>query len=137
MDSLETTLITLIYIKNSFITDYADYADNPFAISSVPLVLFFLVSLVFFALLFYLLFSLPLTLIIDIFYCLNYTSLLLYLITTHLVSHLFLSSIIFSISTLCIFYCLTVCYFYVTYAFQNESALYSCLTVKEFYARSR
>ena len=41
MDSLETTLITLIYIKNSFITDYADYADNPFAISSVTLVLFF------------------------------------------------------------------------------------------------
>ena len=27
MDSLETTLTTLIYIKNSFITDYADNDD--------------------------------------------------------------------------------------------------------------
>ena len=27
MDSLETTLTTLIYIKNSFITDYADNGD--------------------------------------------------------------------------------------------------------------
>ena len=62
----------------------------------------------FFAFLFHLLFSLSLTLIIGIFYCLNYTSLLLYIVITHLVSHLSLSSIIFIISTLiiCIFYCL-------------------------------
>ena len=61
-----------------------------------------------FASLFHLLFLLSLTLIINIFYCLNYTSLLLYLITTHLVSHLSLLSIISSISTLIIgiFYCL-------------------------------
>ena len=62
----------------------------------------------FFLFRFYLLFSLSLTLIIGIFYCLNYTSLLLHLITTHLVSHLCLSSIIFIISTIImsIFYCL-------------------------------
>ena len=53
-------------------------------------------------------FVLSLTLIIRIFYCLNYTSLLLHLITSHLVSHLSLSSLIFSISALIIdiFYCL-------------------------------
>ena len=61
----------------------------------------------FFLFLFHLLFSLSLTLIIGIFYCLNYTSLLLHLIITHLVSHPTLSSIIFIISTLIIdiFYC--------------------------------
>ena len=61
-----------------------------------------------FPFLFHLLSSLSLTLTISVFYCLNYTSLLLYLMSTHLVSHLSLSSIIFSISTLTIgnFYCL-------------------------------
>ena len=51
---------------------------------------------------------LSLALIIGIFYCLNYTSLLLHVIITHLVSNLSLLSIIFSISTLIIsiFYCL-------------------------------
>ena len=53
-----------------------------------------------FAFLFHLLFSLSVTLIIGIFYCLNYTSLLVHLVTTHLVSHLSLSSIVFIISTL-------------------------------------
>ena len=32
---------------------------------------------------------------------------------------------------------LTVCYYHVTYAFQSESTLYSCLNVKELLARSR
>ena len=32
---------------------------------------------------------------------------------------------------------LTVCSYHVTYAFQSESALYSCLNVKELLARSR
>ena len=32
---------------------------------------------------------------------------------------------------------LTVCSYHVTYAFQNESTLYSCLNVKELLARSR
>ena len=32
---------------------------------------------------------------------------------------------------------LTVCYFRVTYAFQSESTLYSCLDVKELFARNR
>ena len=61
-----------------------------------------------FALLSHLLISLSLTLVIAIFYCLNYTLLLLYPITTHLASHLSLSSIVFIISTLIIsiFYCL-------------------------------
>ena len=53
-----------------------------------------------FSFLFHLFFSLYLTLIIGIFYCLNYTLLLLHLISTHLVSYLSLSSIIFIISTL-------------------------------------
>ena len=58
--------------------------------------------------LFHLLFSLSLTLIISIFHCLNYTSLLLHLITTHLASHLSPSSIVLIISTLITdtFYCL-------------------------------
>ena len=64
--------------------------------------------LFFFAFLFYLLFSLSPTLIIDIFYCPNYTLLLLHLITRQLVSHLSLPSIVFIISMLImgIFYCL-------------------------------
>ena len=76
--------------------------SHPFAMASVPLVLYFFV----FAFLFHVLFLLSLTLIIDIFYFLNYTSLLLHLITTYLLSKL--SSIIFSISALIIsiFYCL-------------------------------
>ena len=32
---------------------------------------------------------------------------------------------------------LTVCFYHVTYAFQSESTLYSCLDVKELLARSR
>ena len=61
-----------------------------------------------FAFLLHLLFLLSLALIIGIFYCLNYNLLLLHLISTHLVSHLSLSSLIFSISALIIgtFYCL-------------------------------
>ena len=75
------------------------------------LFVFFLFVCLFFAFsfLFNLSFLLSLTLIISIFYCLNYTSLLLHLITTHLVSHLSLSCIVFIISTLIIidiFYCL-------------------------------
>ena len=31
----------------------------------------------------------------------------------------------------------TVCYYHVTYAFQSESTLYSCLNVKELLARNR
>ena len=74
----------------------------------LPLVLFCLCFFFFFAFLFHLSFSLYSTLIIDIFSCLNYTLLLLHLITTHLKSHLALSSIIFIISALIIgiFYCL-------------------------------
>ena len=62
----------------------------------------------YFSFLFHLLFSLSLTLIIGIFYCPNYTSLLLHIITTHFVPDLSVSSIIFIISTLTIstFYCL-------------------------------
>ena len=45
----------------------------------------FFFSVCFFAFLFHLLFSLSLTLIIGIFYCLDYTSLLLHLFITHLV----------------------------------------------------
>ena len=58
--------------------------------------------------LFNFLISLSLTLIIGIFYCLNDTLLLLHLITTKLVSHLSLSSIVFIVFTLIIgiFYCL-------------------------------
>ena len=61
---------------------------------SLTLLLWFpfpLFCLIFFAFLLHLLFSLSLTLIIGIFYCLNYTSLLLHLITTHLVSYLLFS----------------------------------------------
>ena len=69
---------------------------------SVYVLLFFF----FFAFLFHLLIQFPLTLI-SIIYCLNYTSLLLDLVTAHLLSHPFLSSIIFIISTVIIgiFYC--------------------------------
>ena len=71
--------------------------------------LFFSIFVCFFTFLFHLLFWLSLTLIIGIFYCLNYTLLWLHLFMTHLVSHLSLSSIVFIISTLVItiFYCLS------------------------------
>ena len=32
---------------------------------------------------------------------------------------------------------MVVCYYHVTYAFQSESALYSCLNVKKLLARNR
>ena len=63
---------------------------------------FILFFLLFFVFLFHVLFPLSLALIISIFYCLNYTLVLLHLITTHLVSYLSLSSIVFIISTLII-----------------------------------
>ena len=73
-----------------------------------PVFVFFSGFCFIFAFLFPLLFSLSLTLMISIFYCLNYTWLLLHLITTHFVSHLSISSILFIICTLIIgiFYCL-------------------------------
>ena len=57
---------------------------------------------------YHLLFSFSLKLIIDIFYCPNYTFLLIHLFITYPASHLSLSSIVFIISTLIIgiFYCL-------------------------------
>ena len=74
---------------------------------SVFIVVVVVVVLLFFAFLFHILFLLSSTLIISIFYCRNYTSLLLDLITTHLASHLSLSSIMFSTSgiIISIFYC--------------------------------
>ena len=64
--------------------------------------------LLLFVLLLHLLFSLSLTLIIGIFYCLNYALLLLHLITKHLLLYLFLSYIVFIVSSLIIIilYCL-------------------------------
>ena len=69
---------------------------------SVFIVVVAVVVLLFFAFLFHILFLLSSTLIISIFYSLNYTLLLLDLITAHLVSYLSLSSIIFSTSGLII-----------------------------------
>ena len=81
------------------------FSCHPLTIASVPLVLFCLCFFLVF--LSHLLFSLYLTLIIGIFYCLNYTSLLLRLITTHLVSNLSLSVVfISSMLIIGIFYCL-------------------------------
>ena len=84
------------------------FISHLFTTASVHIVLRVFFFFFFFAFLFHLLFLLSLTLIIGIFYCLNYTSLLLHLITTLLVSYLSLSSIIFSISALIIgiFFCL-------------------------------
>ena len=90
------------------------FSCHSFTIGRIPSLFFFVFVfafvffLFFFAFLFHLLFSLSLTLIIGIFCCLSYASLLLHLITTHLVSCLSLSSISFIISTLIIdiFYCL-------------------------------
>ena len=79
------------------------FNSHPLTMASVPLALFclFLFFLVvFYAFLFHLLFSLFLTVIISILYCLNYTLLLLPLTTRHLVSHFSLSSIVFIIFTL-------------------------------------
>ena len=90
------------YLKRLSTKSIKSFISHPFAIASVPLVLFFVCLFVYLFLLFllHLLFLLSLTLIIGIFYCLNYTSLLLHLITTHLISHLSLPFIIFSISAL-------------------------------------
>ena len=70
------------------------YWFHPPNIACTPLFLF----VCFFPFLFHLLFLLSLTLVINILYCLNYTSLLLYFITTHFVSHLSLSFIISIVS---------------------------------------
>ena len=78
------------------------FSPHPFTIAFVPLVLFCLCFVYVCVFLFHLLFSLSLTSIIDFFYCLNYTSPLLHLITTHFVSHFSLSPIIFIISMLII-----------------------------------
>ena len=90
------------------------FISHPYATASVPLVLFLFLLLLLllfcfvFAFLFHLLFLLSLTPIIGIFYCVNYTSLLLHVIRTHLLSHHSLPSIIFIASALIIsiFYCL-------------------------------
>ena len=75
------------------------FISYPVAVASVPLVLFFFV----FAFLFHLLsFFIFVTLIMDIFYCVNYTLVLLHLFTTHFVSHLALSCVTYSISALII-----------------------------------
>ena len=61
------------------------FSSHPFTIASLPLCFFlslFCFVFVFFAFLFHLLFSLSLTLIIGFFYCLNYTLLLIHLITS-------------------------------------------------------
>ena len=78
-------------------------SSHPFTIACVT-PLFFSVCFVFyfFPFLFHLLFSLSLTLIIGIFYCLNYISLLLYLIKTRFVSHFSFSSNFFTIFILLI-----------------------------------
>ena len=65
----------------------------------LPSPLFFFTFLLFFTCLFHLLFSLSLTLIIVIFYCLNCTSLLLHLITLqHTLYHNCLFYLLFSVS---------------------------------------
>ena len=74
-----------------------------FTTATVPCYSF--LSLLFLRFLFHLLLSLSVTLIIDIFYCLNYILLLLHLIKTLLVSHLSLLSIVFIISMLIISIC--------------------------------
>ena len=83
-----------------------------------------------FTFLFHGFFSLSLALVPSIFYCLNYTSLLLHLITTHLVSHLFLPSIVFIVSTLitCIFYCLD-CTSPLFHLFITHRAIYFIITM--------
>ena len=84
------------------------FSSHPFTIACVSPWFLSLFVLFLFAFFFHLLFSLTLTLIIAIFYCFKYTSLLFHLVSSHLLSHLSLSSIIFIISTLIIsvFYCL-------------------------------
>ena len=70
-----------------------------FSFLSLFFVLFcFFFVLFFLSFSFHLLFSFSLTLFIGTYYCLNYNSLLLHFIITHLTSHLSLSSIIFIVS---------------------------------------
>ena len=95
--------------KRNFKRTTKSFSSHPFTVASAPppppsLVLF---CLYFFAFLFHLLLLLPLTLI-GIIYCFNYTSLLLHLVTTHLLLHPFPSSIFFITPELIIgiFYCL-------------------------------
>ena len=73
------------------------FSPHPFTIAFVSLILFCL-WFFFSAFLFHLLFSLSLILIIGIFYCFNYTSLLLCLITTYLGSYFIFHLLLFSLS---------------------------------------
>ena len=55
-------------------------------------------------------------------------------------THLFIKNISLSLQKLYTLKCkrlMTVCSYHVTYAFQSESTLYSCLNVKELLARNR
>ena len=74
-------------------------------------------SLLLFLFFFYLLVSLSLTLIISIFYCLNYTLLFLHPSKAHLVPHISLSFIVFIISMLIIgpfTVLITLCYYFIS-----------------------
>ena len=53
--------------------------------------------------------------------------------------HIYLrrSQILLTFNRLQLMYSDTVCYYYVTYAFQGESTLHSCLNVKELLAQNR
>ena len=84
------------------------FSSRPFTIASVPSCFFSIFVFFIFAFLFHPLFLLSLALIIRVIDCLNYTSLLLHPIKTHLVSHFSPSSIVFIIYMLIIgiFYCL-------------------------------
>ena len=61
---------------------------------------------------------------------------------TEIFQHAFCTSVIFKnlknfLFLASIYRFLSVCFYHVTYAFQSESTLYSCLNVKELLARSR
>ena len=75
--------------RNSSLNTEQNHLALTLSVQFFPLVLFCLFF--FFCVSLYLLFSLSLKLIIGIFNCFNYTSLLLHLITTHVVSDLFLT----------------------------------------------
>ena len=99
-DTSNVCYFKLPYIGNFLhnIRNELEHATKPFNSHYSSRFSFCFFLSLFFSFFFYLLFSLFLTLVIGIFYCLNYITILLHLITAPMVSHLYLLSMIFILS---------------------------------------
>ena len=97
------------------------------------LCLFWFFLLLLFAFFFHLLFPISLTLIISIFYCLNYTLLLVHLITTHLVPLALFCLWLFCCCCCCCWFLRFFFIYYFHYLWRKLSASFTVLTTLCYY----